>query len=317
MGVIEKARILVPQGELQPPEFVGGLFPKGHISLIASKPGVGKTWFMLSKVHGIALDGVPCLILNGESGFDVLLQRVYATGWTYPPDKVVVLNLVDCLDVGGLAIDEQQGWTNLMQFCASFRPGVVWIDSLVAFVNGDESDMKSIRGVFSRLRAFAEKMNVAVVINHHLRKKVGSSNAGVGDVGLDDVIGSSVISRIACTVFLMLPQGDGQVRVECIKSWYEKTPAFHMEIKSTEEGGVTLKSSMGIATSSVKETLLTALGGNSSWRTAKYLGALLRYSPRTIRHYLQVLTEEGLCERRYTSDQHNEYEYRIINKEGD
>ena len=300
MDILTKGKTLCCDETIEPPEFLGGLFPQGQISVVAAKPGTGKTWLMLGKVYGLAMDGVKTLILNGETGMDILTQRVTALKWDYPGDSVRVLNGVDCLDVGGLNLDEETGWRNVVEYVDAFQPDIVWIDSLIAFVNSDESDMKSIRAVFMRLKALAEKRNCAVVVNHHLRKKSGNASAGVGDIGIDDVIGSSAISRIACCVFLLTQEGDGMTRCACAKSWFVKPKAFTFQIVNDVDGlgGVTFKSSMGVATLSVRETLKKLMNLDRNWRTAKYVANLTKIPVRTVQYHLQRMSEMGELQRK-------------------
>lgn len=287
--------------DVTPPEMMGGLFPRGHISIVASKPGVGKTWHTLMTIRTITQDGGRCVLLNGESGYQIIAQRVALLGWTISQDECAVFSSVDAIPYGGINIDDEKGWSNITTICNKIKPDAIFIDSLLAFINRDESDMASMRGVFARLMRLAQAMDCAVIVNHHLRK--GSGTVDVPSI--DDYIGSSAISRIACCMFSLTESSDGNVNVTCQKSWYEKPKSYSWRLQK-HDGMLSFVSSLGadIMTSTVSLVRKELMNKPEEWKTSAQIYEAFRTTKtyRTIQRCLQTLVKRGEVETQATGE---------------
>ena len=82
-------------------ENIAGLFPRGYLSIIASAPGVGKTWFMLYLTCQLSLgkdifnsthEPKKILILSGETGSTMLNRRLGKTNWGYEPSNIKIFD---------------------------------------------------------------------------------------------------------------------------------------------------------------------------------------------------------------------------------
>lgn len=284
-----------------PPEMLGGLFPRGHISIVASKPGVGKTWFTLMNIRKITQDGGRCVLLNGESGYQIIAQRVALLGYDISQDECVVFSSVDAIPYGGISIDDEKGWRNIVNICNKVQPDAVFVDSLLAFISRDESDMASMRGSFARLMRLAQTLDLAVIVNHHLRKGSGVVDAP----SIDDYIGSSAISRIACCMYSLTENADGGINVTCQKSWYEKLKAFSWKLQK-HDGMISFVSSLGadIITSTISLVRQELMKKPEEWKTSTAVYERFRdvKTYRTIQRCLQVLVKRGEVEVKATGD---------------
>ena len=238
-------------------DFVGGIFPRGFLSLVASKPGIGKSMLMqrfccdisitAHKVwNGVGLlhQGLPLrsLYIAGETGSDILIKRARAAGWDYDPGKAKVISLMEALKENeALSLTESEGKKNLARLINECQPDIIVFDSVISFHDLNENEQKSITNIYKTLSRIAAIYNCAVVGVHHTRKKAPGYKENVDQ---DEVIGSSAATRLAA-LFLMLVgktpdnqdidknkvMGEGY----CVKTWGEKIPPFSFEIFSVVE----------------------------------------------------------------------------------
>lgn len=286
------------------PEFLGGLFPRKQISVIASKPGVGKTWFTLLNIRNITGEGLKCILFNGETGFDIIQERITLLGWTIPDNLCLCFNSNEALKAGGITVDDEQGWRNLTTICGQFKPDAIFIDSLLAFMGSDESEMKAMRDIFTRLKNLAESLDLAVVINHHLRK-----SSGTEFISIDDFIGSSAISRIACCLFSLSNNGSDVITVECLKSWYQKSKTFSFKLTNVNNS-IYITNGMGIDMAHKKIDDVRSLLNNSDWVTVAEVAAKLKMHPRSAYRCLEQLIVQLEAERRQKDPSSKLLEYR-------
>lgn len=306
-GILSVIKDLSIEGlTVSPPDFIGGLFPRKHISVIASKPGVGKTWFTLLNIRNITNDGLRCVLLNGESGFDILQYRMKLLNWSIPSDMCAVVSNVDAIQFGGVGLDDVKGWDNVCNIVRSIKADCLFVDSLLAFISKDESDMASMRNVFARLQALATKTNIAVVVNHHLRK-----GSGIVDTPtIDDFIGSSAISRIACCMFSLTQVGGGVVRVECAKSWYEQPQPISFKLERT--GNILFfRNNLGVSLECNTRADIRSefFRDANTWRTAAQISAKMHIKLRTVQYHLKALVDAGILQIRNNA---KEYEYKLL-----
>ena len=88
---------LNPKVNLQPQEFVGGIFPRCFVSMLIAPPGTGKTIFVQKFVSDLSIGGNifdgfaedepvrKSLILAGEAGYELLLRRGASMKWAINP----------------------------------------------------------------------------------------------------------------------------------------------------------------------------------------------------------------------------------------
>ncbi len=109
---------------------------------------------------------------------------------------------------------------------------LLFIDTLVSFMTGDESSQKEMSPIMQRFVKLANETKCAIIINHHLRK----GNGKQGD-DLDEIIGSSVLTRLA-SVVLTMKKHDDIVTISCAKNWFTNTQTTKFKLLN-HEGAIT------------------------------------------------------------------------------
>lgn len=281
-------------GEFTPPELLSGMYVRGHVNIVASKPGVGKTWLTLIKARSLAREGLRTLLFNGESGYELLQYRAAKIG--FGPElakELSVVNMFDAQKDGGLLMDDPTGWKNIQSLVAVVEPDVIVFDSFVAFLGSDESEMKTVRDTFVRLKLLAERYECAVVLNHHLRKKATGTKTETGvEVDIDDFIGSSVIGRLACNMFAVYKDAD-LVKTVCVKSWYKKPRDFAFILQDNPDGTITVKVNQIQEAVSYKARIVSCFGEVEEL-SLKTLVATLKQPYSTVGRYVRRLVKEGV-----------------------
>jgi len=160
--------------------------PKGGITLLDGDPGVGKTYLALALVAHFSA-GIP---LPGEVVVEGMrkpgLRVIYMTaeddpGLTLRPRlELIGATLDNVLVCEGIRIDNvvepldlstQDGIEVLAALCDQYRPELIVLDPLVAFIGrADINKANEVRPIMTALNLLAREYNVAVVSIRHLTK---------------------------------------------------------------------------------------------------------------------------------------------------
>ena len=242
--------------KVPPVEFIGGMFPKGKISAVVSEPGMGKTWFVLRFVTdlsnggaifgGFAYERAPirCLVLAGEAGYEMMIQRAKATGWKANKDAVKIVSVTEGAEKGvDFVLDTDTGRMNIEATIDLFKPEIVFFDTLISFHDKDENKSVEMKPIFNYLLKLAAAKNIAIVLMHHTRKPTRRERGQ--PITQADAIGTSAFNRLTA---LMVGMEIGEspdidltrrvVLVRTLKSWYATFDPFTFEIIAgdTESG---------------------------------------------------------------------------------
>lgn len=233
--------------EIKKTEYIGGLFPRKGITVIAGASGVGKTTFEQKVIHDLSLGGNildgftknepkrKSIIIAGELGEEGLTERAQEYGWHSDTNLVEVVDLLDFEEKGySLIINEEAGMANIEHLAQTPNLDLLFLDSFGMFYTGKETDNDALRSVFHWLLRIARKYNIAIVIIHHSRKRLSTEQQK--SLTLDDLIGGNAISRYAHRVIAIEYNAKLKANtVTCLKSWgpyfktftYCKKPGFY------------------------------------------------------------------------------------------
>lgn len=231
-------------------ELIGGLFPRGYVSVIVAPSGTGKSLFIQKVFTDLSIGGEflkghdgddnaclvdneparKCVILCGELGEQGLRER--ATEFDLHPnsENVIVLDQTACEAAHiSFMLDSTDGIANL-EFIARTKPDILFIDSFSAFFGGKENDNSECNAVFGTLRRIASQHQVAIVLCHHSRKRLSTEQSK--PLTLDDVVGSGAITRHVYSVIAIEFKSNTKINlIASLKCWGKKFKTFGYAIR--------------------------------------------------------------------------------------
>lgn len=240
---------------VKPTDFIGGIFPRRQLSIMASEPGCGKTWVMLKFCAELSNEWVyrkffgqsfvekerKCLMMIGDTGREMIVDRI---------NKLDIIKNVKSQNyifyfVSDLIKEKHPFLLNTVEGRGSIqglihfeKPDIVFFDTLISFMTADENSAKEVGELFIGLREIAEEENCAIVLNHHFRKTQGGHTSRKS-VSINEVIGSSAMSRLASVMLaLVRDRTDPQkniVQVSTVKTWYKEITPFRFEIVGNDD----------------------------------------------------------------------------------
>lgn len=293
-----------------------GLFPRGHVSLVVGEPGIGKTWFMLGISKALA-DGVQglgspdpytkgkALIFAGETGLRLLANRLYSMGGVKNVDNIKVFSSQFMADNGvDVMMNTAIGRQNVADAVKAFRPDVVFIDTLISFMEAgkDESSQADMTDGIRGLSHIAQKYNCAVVIIHHFRKRKATQTESTRSI--DEVIGSSAFTRLAALI-IAVERKNNTRWVKCLKSWWQEFKPFTFTLE-TKEDGVRLNDcydydsdgvkTLGNAIARVRAAVMASYGEGGEFTLADIV-AVSGISRNTVSTAIQAMLTDGTVTR--------------------
>ena len=223
------------------PEKIAGLFARGYFTILASQPGTGKTWLTEllicqlslggSILAGLMPDANPhkVVMLAGETGGDLLNQRLARTSWGYNPENIAIYNAIDLAKKGvPYLLNTEEGKATLAIIMHAEKPDILFIDTLISWHVADESNQADMTDIYVYLMKLADYFKCAIVVNHHMRKR--GTNSPNKLYTQDDVIGSSAGIRLARDVYLLTEEKDHSVTIKHAKSWDKKIDPISFSI---------------------------------------------------------------------------------------
>ena len=230
---------LDPTLQIPPQEFIGGLFPRKFITLLAAPPGTGKTMFIQRaasdlSIGGTFFDGVvedepvrTSLIFSGEAGYEMLIRRGASLKWRINPQRVLVVDQhkFEYSNIE-IMIDEEEGWRNVERLVEMYSPDIVFWDTFSSFHDKDENKANEMKPLIRKIARLASEKNIAAVLVHHSRKRAASErNLSLNQ---DDVIGSSILNRLVALIIGIEPMKDNEkvLLVKPLKTWFSMFMPF-------------------------------------------------------------------------------------------
>jgi len=176
-----------------------GLIPAVGLTLLATLPKVGKSWFVLNLAKHIDADGIPVHYLAAEDNARRLKDRVQAvfSGYVQHLTYHAVMSTGEKLSRGAAAL------SHIELVAKGTKAQCIVIDTVQSIMMPSANNKNYDQTVeeFDGLRKLAHKLEIAIVVVHHCKKTSEVSNAP-----LEKVIGSIGITGTAETILVMEQQ---------------------------------------------------------------------------------------------------------------
>jgi hypothetical protein len=235
--------------DTSPIEHIGGIFPRGDVTVLFGKSGCGKTIWLdcitrqLSEggeiMDGFRKDEPPRKIIFFEADANKKLfeTRKYTFrfgGNTGNLKHVFTRELVQKGIWLDIATDDGYGLVN--KIADVERPDVMIFDTLQGFHTLDENKASEMKPLFMKFVQIATKFNCAIVVIHHARKD--GTKFKPGRLSAEDAQGSNIFLREAGAVIVLekLSLAEKTIHVFSLKkSWANPTTDdwFGFEFKET------------------------------------------------------------------------------------
>jgi putative DNA primase/helicase len=159
------------------PWLCDNIVARGYLSVLAGRPGEGKSWLALGLAEGCAngstVAGIPCqmarvLYLDGENGEREMRRRSRRLGLRHS---------VDFLFTEG-PWDMEENLPGLCHYISSTGADFVILDGFRSLWSGDENDSRAVTHVLSTLCDVARDYDVAILMLHHMSKQGGYRGTG-------------------------------------------------------------------------------------------------------------------------------------------
>ena len=313
--------------ELPDVEMIGGLYPRGYLSVLAAQAGTGKTWFMQYLSCKLSCGGnilaglvarskkMKIVIFAGETGKFLLDKRLQATCWAYDKKRIKIYDALELQrEEIPVMLNTDEGKATFLAILEAEKPDLVFFDTLISFHTADESKQSEMTNIITFLLRTASVFNCAIVLNHHIRKRSQKVLAQNFIPGLDDIIGSGVIGRLASCAYVVYqapdPTGEREgmptVIVSNPKSWLKKTPDFAYQFVDDEVSGLLdfaidwSYTSANNGEWSIRERVKNLVNDHEAGAmiTLEETAISLVASKDSVRKYLDDLTKKGILERR-------------------
>jgi RecA-family ATPase len=240
----------VIEGDSVPIEHIGGVFPRGDITMLFGKSGCGKTIWLdcftrqLSEggeiMDGFRKDEPPRKIIffEADAPLKLFATRKYMYRWNGDDKNLKHVFTRELLkrDIWlDLATDE--GYGLIRRVAEEECPDMMIFDTLQGFHTKDENKANEMKPLFMRFVHLATDFNCAVVVIHHARK--GGTKFKTERLSDEDAQGSNIFLREAGAVIVLekLALAEKTKHVFSLKkSWANATKDDWFGFEFKEEG---------------------------------------------------------------------------------
>ncbi|MDR0616553.1 MAG: AAA family ATPase [Synergistaceae bacterium] len=314
-------RIRITDGMKMPHfEYIGGLFPRGGVSFLAARAGDCKTWLAQRiaidlSLGGVVLDGIRyhepqrrVLYVAGEAHWDLFVRRANYMQWPATQDTLMLYDSRE-IEKSGLSVmlDTEKEREHVGRLIDETKPDIVFFDSFSDFFFADENKSAEMKPIVRWIESLAQERRIAVVLPHHHSKRKPSERKL--DFDQDDLIGSSVLQRLAHLILTMkksvMADGEEAIYVKCTRSRnrYPFPFAFRVVDEDSLDGDghrtsmkVFLNPEMGTTKGSKVVELIEASFDVGQWFSKQEAIDLVagEASVRSIENMLHEMQERGM-----------------------
>ena len=316
-SLISLTHTLDPKIQLPPVDIIGGIFPRGYVSMLFAPPGTGKTIFiqkfcsdlsMGGSIYGGVAEDEPkrvSLILAGEAGYELLIRRSAAMKWEVAPERVKIVDQYEAsLKNISLMFDNDEGFSNIEILVEINNPDIIIVDSLMSFHDKDENKGDQMKPILIKLAILARSKNIAIVLVHHSRKRLAKER--LMSLDQNDVVGTGIFNRYIGLIVAIEPtqEEDSILLVKSVKSWFKSFMPFTYSIKEGLYGQAVLETDLApsiVNDSRVKvwNYLLETFGTGNWFTRAEIVVSEIGGMPdSTLKRVLKTLENSGKLQTR-------------------
>lgn len=316
-SLIGLTHYLDPKIQLPPIDIIGGIFPRGYVSMLFAPPGTGKTIFIQKfcsdlsiggSIYGGVAEDEPkrvSLILAGEAGYELLIRRSAAMKWEVASERVKIVDQYEAsLKNISLMLDTDEGFANLQLLVEINNPDIIIVDSLMSFHDKDENKGDQMKPILIKLAILARSKNIAIVLVHHSRKRLAKER--LMSLDQNDVVGTGIFNRYIGLIVAIEPtqEEDSVLLVKSVKSWFKSFMPFTYSIKEGLYGQAVLETDLAptiVNDSRVKvwNYLLETFGTGNWFTRAEIVAAEIGGMPdSTLARVLKTLENSGKLQTR-------------------
>lgn len=233
-----------------------GIFVRGFINILGGKAGVGKSWQVIRWMRDLSIGGNvfggvataqpprKCLLFAGELPKKEMERRCRllerGDGIERNYNNFVIVDNKEAEKIGlPLTLDKRRGQEAVKQFIKYHNPEIIFFDSLISYFEGDEKNSRDVNPVLEFLERLADEYNIAVVLIHHIRKRL--SREQVNPLDQDDFIGSNALNRKSGFLFSAeYLYSSKKIITRELKSWLKKIKPFTYTLNNGLYGGLVM-----------------------------------------------------------------------------
>lgn len=225
-------------------DLIGGI-RLGTLTILAGSTGMGKSLVSLNIANDLVNAGVPVFYADLENGAEETIERIIRIKHGLPEeyfrdeankeDNLSKIKQLDCFDYMTHSFLEViqyerlgiKAFLSLLQVQVESGAKVIFIDPLQALEreNNKDNAYNEQGQLVKELKEFAQRNNVAVIVNHHIRKSISSNGQFVMDLddeivvkyripNIDDLRGSGKITDYATDVWAVVRKAGATDKVE-------------------------------------------------------------------------------------------------------
>jgi hypothetical protein len=288
----------------EPPEFkslVAKLLHGGETMIWGGQPNVGKTWVIMDMMLGISsgttfashfhCEPTKVMFIDEEGSrrgdwqrFQMLLSGRAASAADFPIYTKIG---------AGIKLDSERGITAISRLIERYRPGALFLDSLVRMHGGDESNNRVMASFFETAKKLMDNYGVSLIFTHHIRKP----GKDVKEDPMWMLRGAGDIQGFPDSVAICLP-GEDPSEVEVIHTKMrngEKHAAFNIRLVIDENDGTArlgyLTPDPNAKQNKHRDDILSLLRESPDGKplTTEQVAAWTGLSDRTVTSHLRVL----------------------------